>query len=208
MSFGRVAGLWLFSGVIVLLASGCSGQEPGTPIATETGGARDGRDVPQVVNPLDMSAYLDNPCGLVPQKMVSRLGYVDPGEPDTGKTSSSAKLSGPGCSWTAPDSIKAVDINIQTGNRKNELGGLQGLFDAYERGQYVYWESTTVTGYPAAYNDAVDLRDSGVCSLSIGIADDLTFSVTAAGYTDQPNQACTDAEQVAEQVIATLKGGS
>jgi hypothetical protein len=42
----------------------------------------------------------------------------------------------------------------------------------------------------------------------VGIVDDLSFSVSADGYTKQPTQACPDAKLVAEQVIATLKGGS
>lgn len=199
----------LATGICVALVGACSGDAPGTPtVPQSTPGEGVGGNVPKVVAPLDISTYLEDPCGLVPQDVATGLGFPVPGRPDTGESSSSAALAGPGCVWTAPDSIKGLDVNIQTGNQKNGLGGLQGLHDAYQRGQYSFWEPFSVSNYPAAYHDASDLRESGVCNLAVGIKDDLTFSVTAAGYDKEPDQACPDAVQVAEQVIATLKRGS
>lgn len=206
----RAVGL-LAVGVVVAMG-GCSGEEPGTPVTPTAGesssGSGSSSEVPSVANPLDISPFLENPCELVPRSAVSDLGYAEPGEPLTAEDSSAAALSGPGCVWGEQDSIRGIQLGIQTGNRKNGVGGLQGLYDAYQSGQYVYWEPTTVAGYPAAFLDAVDLRDRGTCSLSVGIADDLSFSVSGNGYTKQPTQACPDAKMVAEQVIATLKGGS
>ncbi|WP_091678797.1 DUF3558 domain-containing protein [Amycolatopsis marina] len=209
MRLTRVSLSLLVAGVCFALVGACSGEEPGTPtVRQSTAGADAGGSVPRVGVPLDISTYLENPCSLVPQDFVASLGFPKEGRPDTGKDSSSAELAGPGCVWTVPDSIKGLDVNVQTGNQKNGLGGLQGLYDAYQRGQFSFWEPFSVSSYPAAYHDASDLRDSGVCNLAVGIKDDLTFSVTAAGYDKEPDQACPDAVRVAEQVIATLKGGS
>jgi hypothetical protein len=151
---------------------------------------------------------LDDPCALVPKDFLQKLGYVEPGKKQTGETESVAALVGPGCGWNESDGIKGVAVNIQTGNRENGLGGLQGLYDAYKRGQFAYWDPATISGYPAASANVSDLRDRGECVFIVGIEDDLSFTAHANGYDKEPQQACPDAKRVAEQVIATLKGGS
>lgn len=195
---------------VAWVAVGCSGAEPGSPVVPSVAASETAADeVPKVPEPLDISSYLEDPCGLVSQDFLKSLDYeVKPGKKRTGDAESVAALVGPGCGWNESDGIRGVAVNIQTGNRENGLGGLQGLYDAYKRGQFEYWEPLTIDGYPAASANISDLRDRGECMLIIGIEDDLSFTAHAGGYTKQPQQACTDAKQVAEQVIATLKGGS
>lgn len=205
-SIRRAIGAGALVAVAALTAS-CSGTELGTPVsssAVETSTV----GVPGVPAPLDASEHLDDPCGLVPSDAMSALGYTEPGMAEDGETDSTAALAGPSYYWVFPDSAKSLGLYIQTGNQKNGQGGLQGLYDAYKRGQYAYWESTTVQNYPAAYSDVSDRRDRGRCSLMVGMADDLSFSVATNSYFDRPTQACTDTKQVAEQMIETLKGGS
>ncbi|PXY33808.1 DUF3558 domain-containing protein [Prauserella flavalba] len=207
----RVTAAVLLAG---LLASGCATEEPGTPTPSsptsngESGTSAAGADVPPVANPLDASAYLDRPCDLVPQNVMDGLSYTEPGNALTAEENSTAALSGPGCGWNVRGRGQSVVVGIQTGNQQDGIGGLQGIYDAYQDGQFEYYEPTTVGDYPAAFSDISDKRDRGSCAMYVGIADDLTYSVYAGPYTDDPDEACPVAEQVAGAVIDTLKGGA
>lgn len=203
----RRVGLLLALASTLGLVLGCAGEEPGTPVPTSAG-VVSGSPVPEVSTPLDASGYLNSPCEIVAQNSLSKLGYTDTGQNRTEDSNGTSAISGPSCGWLHPDSAKTISVLLQTGNRENGLGGLDGNYRAYQQGQYAYWEPARIDGYPAAYSDISDMREQGRCRLIVGIADDLAFDVQASSYFDQPNQACIDAKQVAEQVIATLKGGS
>lgn len=41
----------------------------------------------------------------------------------------------------------SLTLTVQTGNREAGMGGLQGMYDAYQNGQFEYWEPTTVGDY-------------------------------------------------------------
>ncbi|TKG60447.1 DUF3558 domain-containing protein [Prauserella endophytica] len=200
--------------MVGLLAAGCATEEPGTPSASSWTSSADnstsasGGDVPQVSSPLDASAYLDRPCDLVPQTVMNELSYTEPGKALTADENSTAALSGPGCGWNVRGHGQSVVVGIQTGNQQDGMGGLQGIYDGYQDGQFEYYEPTTVDGYPAAFSDISDNRDRGSCAMYVGIADDLTYSVYAGPYGDDPDAACPVVEQVAGAVIETLKGGA
>ncbi len=165
--------------------------------------------MPSVTAPLDPSAYLDDPCRLVPQETVAGLGYSDGGEVRDAEDDAGAALAGPGCLWEVSTGIRAIQLIIQTGARDDGNGGLRGGYEVYEEYDgFAYWEPTTVADHPAAFVDVRDQRDRGDCGMMVGLADDLSFFVTARGYAGEPDAACQDAETVAGQVIETLKGGA
>lgn len=102
-----------------------------------------------------------------------------------------------------------LSVNVQTENAKNGMGGMQGVYDAhFNTRQFSYLEPTEVDGYPAAFADGADLRDLGKTAISVGIADDMTFSVSIGPLGDGKQKEAEDgARTIAEAVIATLKGG-
>ncbi|WP_116045785.1 DUF3558 domain-containing protein [Amycolatopsis palatopharyngis] len=208
MNSNRTAlvGVMLF--VSALVFSGCSETGAGTPVVPTDKPNSESASVPEVAAPLDASRYLGNPCDLVPQNSMADLGYSEPGEKRTKETTATSIMAGPGCAWVVLDGIKSVAVFVHADNQSRGAGGLAALHENYKLGRFAYWEPETVDGYPAAFSDVSDQRDRGGCGLAVGIANDLSFSVSVQGYTKQPDQACADAKQVAEQVISTLKGGS
>ncbi|MEU6642199.1 DUF3558 domain-containing protein [Saccharomonospora sp. NPDC046836] len=189
------------------MIAGCSQSEPGTASPTASGSTTADSVVPAVDVPLDAAAYLNEPCRLVEQEFMHSIGYNEAGQAATEENNSTAALSGPGCDWDQSEGIAGLGFTIQTGNQTNGLGGLEGNYDAHIRGQYSFWEPTTVDQYPAAFSDLTDARAEGRCRIVVGIADDLSFAVTADGY-DEPTRACEDVEAVAGEIIQTLKRGS
>ncbi|WP_230424419.1 DUF3558 domain-containing protein [Prauserella cavernicola] len=205
----------LASGLALLLAAGCTQTEGGTPAAETPSAATSGTadspadEVPVVTEPLDPSAYLDDPCRLAPQAVLANLGFEKPGETQNEANNSATELTGPGCSWSNRGSAEMIAIGVQTEARKDGPGGLRHGYQLYTSGEWFgFWEFTTVDDYPAAYADVDDRRDRGQCNLMVGIADDLSFYVAASGYFDEPDKACESAHSVAGAVIDTLKGGS
>jgi hypothetical protein len=128
------------------------------------------------------------------------FGISQPGKPTT--TGATAERAGPFCTWTADPAVNStVGVGFLTGNKN-------GLSDTYRgRSRFGYFEETTVEGYPAVFNDLDDGRPSGICNITIGISDTLTFRATEQG--GRKGQAsCDRAKQVAASVITTLKAGA
>lgn len=201
----------------VAVLTGCSQTEGGsaTPAGSASASmppssstASGGAQVPQVQHPLDASPYTDDPCALVPQTQMESRGYLEPGTRETAASNAAAALAGPGCTWNS-EGTELLAVVIQTGNRdQHGTGGLQGVYEAYEGGLLAFLEPASVGDYPAAFTGTADRRSEGNCMLVVGVADNLSFSVVADGYLDDPSQACTDVESVAGTVIETLKDGS
>ncbi len=92
-------------------------------------------------------------------------------------------------------------------NAERGVGGLEGLRSLYEQGRYRLWEETSVAGYPAAHFGVTDARSKNDYNITMGIADDMAFSVTAISFRDNPAMACQVTSEVAADVIKTLKEG-
>lgn len=192
------------------LLSGCEGESPGQPTTapTNVGGtqpsspANGSGDVPKVERPLDPSNFLDKPCELVPNDWLRQHGYEDQGD-----SKNASGPAGPGCAWSTADVTgPQVQVVIDTSNQNAGTGGLQKAFESFERGEWEYFELTSVSGYPAAFTDISDMRSQGRCGISVGIRDDLTFGANGDFFDDDPQKACTEAQALAEQVIKTLQG--
>ncbi|SEO78495.1 DUF3558 domain-containing protein [Amycolatopsis saalfeldensis] len=187
-----------------LCASACSGTTGGTAEPGPSSSAPADPNVPKVPAPLDVSAYTAKPCETVPSSVLSSLDYTAPGQAHTGSAGDTA--AGPYCAWIAGAAGLSVQVGLLTGNRDRGIGGLAGLYAGKASGQVGFLApAPDVAGYPAVYTDLRDRRASGDCSLDVGIADDLVFSVSAQGYQGQQDS-CQAAGTVAAAVVSTLKG--
>jgi hypothetical protein len=85
--------------------------------------------------------------------------------------------------------------------------GLQALYA--RRTEQLYFEETTVMGYPAVFaNEGVDRTDRGHCVLNVGVHDNLVFYAAAQTVgelgTKPPQDACTVATNAATAVVQEL----
>lgn len=160
--------------------------------------------VARVDHPLDVSAYVGDPCRTVPPSVLAPLGYSSPGEPHTAAAADTS--AGPYCGWLIGAGGLSVQVGLLTGNRDRGIGGLSGLYQGKAAGQVGFLApAPAVAGYPAVYTGLRDRRAQGDCGLDVGIADDLVFSVAALGYQGEQDS-CHVAETVAAAVVGTLKG--
>ncbi|WP_165777514.1 DUF3558 family protein [Amycolatopsis antarctica] len=206
MSFSRAAGLAVAVACVAAVSS-CADTESGTALPAPTGPQN--YAVPDVSTPLDVSSYLEDPCLLVPGGEPGKLGFSRP-EPRLPEDDEVARLAGPGCGWMESDNAGTLSVNIQTENVKRGTGGLAGVYQShFVTGQYVYLDPTDVEGYPAAFADGLDMRERGKTTLYIGVADDLTISVSIGPFgRGKQKQAEDGAASIAAAAVRTLKGGS
>jgi hypothetical protein len=191
-----------------VLLAGCSGSTGGSaqPAPTTSDATRTPANaaVPKIDHPLDVSAYVSDPCRTVPASTLAPLGYTDPGQPHTAAAADTA--AGPYCGWIIGAEGVSVQVGLLTGNRARGRGGLAGLYAGQAAGQVGFiGPAQPVAGFPAVYTGTRDRRAQGDCGLDVGIADDLVFSVAALGY-QGAQDSCHVAETVATAVVGTLKG--
>jgi hypothetical protein len=197
--------------VVAVILAGCSAAESGQPTVApgtgqESGGSQPSTPpsednmygAPRVSDPLNATRFLARPCDVLTQSQMKTFGISKPGKPDT--ESEIANRVGPGCTWTADSAVNStIGFGFTTGNK-------HGLSDIYRgRSRFDYFEETTVEGYPAVFNGAPDSRAQGVCGITVGITDTLTFLLSEQGGR-KGQGSCDRAKQVAAAVIATLKG--
>lgn len=160
-----------------------------------------------VDNPVDVTPYLERPCSLVSEDLLVSLGFPpSKGRAQVAKDDDVAALSGPYCGWSG-EGEGNLTVSLQSGNRDRGVGGLGGIKNLHDQGRFALWEETTIRGYPAAYYALRDMRAQGYCSIAIGVADDMSVTVGADFFVEQPSRACVTAERVAAEVIDTLKRG-
>ncbi|MFI5592701.1 DUF3558 domain-containing protein [Amycolatopsis sp. NPDC051758] len=197
--------------VSAALATACTSTtggaaSPAPSDSPSSGASSADPEVPKVAQALDAGKYVGDPCGLVPKDLLTSLRYTDAGESHPAGNTPLTEA-GPSCAWKIKGEGIGAQVILGTGNRENGTGGLAGQYAAYRDGRIVKFleRAPDVDGYPAIYFDAVDERSMGTCTLAVGIADDLSFSVQAQGYQGQ-DDSCGTATRMAAAVIKTLKG--
>ena len=165
------------------------------PSSTPPSSEQDRHGAPRVDRPLAPTRFLTEPCATLTQAQLAGLGIDTAGKPDT--DSAIAEYAGPTCGWQ--DNGETLGVGFVTGN-KNGLADLYG-----NRENYAYFEETMVNGFPAVFQDNIDLRDSGTCSISVGVTDNLHFKASEQGELDAQG-ACDRIKNVAGAVITTMKG--
>jgi len=176
---------WL-TGVSLVLASACAGSEDadrthgGRASSTDT---QSTRLSPRVVSPIDPGPFTENPCRLVPEDKLASFGHVKSPQPDV-NSNAAKKLLGPGCTWLAASTGEpTIGIRIHTLQAQHAdtaFEGLEGIYQAKKSGKIDHLQPLLLPGrpeYPAVvYGQASDIN-AGTCTVSVGLADDLTFSV-------------------------------
>jgi hypothetical protein len=206
--------------LIVLLGlailAGCTSTSEGTPRPTTTSDASqstplsgsespDDNDLPfagapAVNDPLDTQQFQQNPCQVLTEAQTQELVVVA-GEPHD------APL-GNACEWKSPDDrLAAVDVEFLNEDPR----GLSALYDANEKGGYVYFdELEPIEGYPAVARDGVDDRPMGKCTVVVGTSNKEAFAVILrlshanVGKKDP----CDTAAMIAGMALRTMKAGS
>jgi hypothetical protein len=186
-----VCGMWA-----VVPAAACTAPDgsPSTHPPARSGAAT----APHVRDPLSPrpGQLRDAPCSVLPGGSADGLGM--PAE------ASRAPLFG------APD--YACQWQFTGGSRLTiawpaKTPGLAALYA--RRAEQLYFEETTVLGYPAVFaNEGVDRTDRGHCVLNVGVQDDLVFyaaAQTVGALDEKPTRdACTVARSAATAVVRGL----
>lgn len=201
--------------VCLLAAASCAGDEPQVHSAQEPSdgtGNSSSRLSPRVEAPIDPTPFVANPCQLVPESKLAALGRVNPPEPDV-DSNAAKKLLGPGCTWLAADTGEpTIGIRIHTlqvEHAEEGFEGLEGIYQAKQSGKIDHLQPLQLAGHPdypaVVYGQAAEIN-AGTCAVSVGIADDLTYSVQTIQEED-PKNACTISQRVAEIALESMLSG-
>ncbi len=194
----------------------CSAEESGTATTGSTQASTSTSSVAQELSipaELPLSGLIAEPCNVLPESTLSSYGYDSVGTElsearDLGRDLED--LSGPTCGWNAEDDAGSQVLSVTLVER--EAGHAVGAFETarshHQDEVLQLWEETTVSGYPAAYWGVRDNRDRGDCSVLVAVSDKAVFSVMTSYYFDDPNRACGDAEELAENIIRKLEEGA
>ncbi len=202
----------------VVLLSGCTTTSQGEPGAATTGTAgtattgstpdsptgdpngdlpTDG--APDVSNPLDTTAFQEDPCKALTASQTQGLNV-----PSTGEQYDDSL--GNGCKWTNAETHGETII----GFLDKDPRGLSAVYKANEQGKWAYFEELSpVEGYPAVARSQSDERADGYCSVVIGASNEVAFDVYLR--LSQANignrNPCEVATQVAGMALQTMKKG-
>ncbi|WP_157606540.1 DUF3558 domain-containing protein [Saccharomonospora cyanea] len=194
---------------LLFSAASCSSATNGFPEVSVPSGLSTAQtsSVPRysVDDPLNVAPFLERPCELVSPDVLVSLGF-DPagGRARTSGNDEVAALAGPYCGWSG-EKEGNLTVSVQSGNTERGVGGLEGIRTLHDQGRFKLWEETNMVGYPAAYYAMQDMRAQGECAIAVGVAEDMSITVGADFFVDDPSQACSTAENVAANVIETLK---
>ena len=193
-------------GLAAMLLAGCSSETPGQAQSTPTTGTPASSDsqngtpsasasqAPKVATPLDAIRFINNPCSALTSTDLAGL-HVD----NAINGGARHNAGGVQCTWSG-EAAGGIGIGWET-----EV--TDGLSDLYAKSDTIaYWKPTAVSGYPAAYGDAIsDGRAQGDCVINVAVNDHLYFN---SQFTDPSNadQSCALAEQAAVDVIRNLGG--
>jgi hypothetical protein len=185
-----------------LLLSGCNSSTTGQPAAKTSASATSGLPTdgaPAVVDPLTNTASVEtDPCSAMTVAGVESIG---------GKVESTRvnDLSlGKSCVWIFAEFAGTVSAGMVVGNKD----GLSSLYYQSKHGGLTTFKPVApIKGYPGViYENGGEGK--GVCTLAVGVRDDLVYTITNQLRTGNPYLAdpCGLNTKVAELAIQRLKG--
>ncbi|WP_317493946.1 DUF3558 domain-containing protein [Haloechinothrix sp. LS1_15] len=193
-----------------LLVAGCSGDPGGSADADGDNEQQGSAELPHsgapaVEDPIvaDIAPYEDDPCRTIDDALLAEAGFTYE------DTAADTDVQGdPICHWHASDG-SSYGVTVMVSNTE----GLSGIYANHAGGGLgLFEELDPVSGYPAVAASQSDARDIGICTVAVGIRDDLAVSANFtvgtgedARYEDTP---CQGAHELAEVVVATLQGES
>lgn len=190
--------------VVGVVTGGCTGSNPGSPSPTSGPSSASssrglpGPGVPKVGNPLNAEKFLADPCSVITKAQAAEVAGLTRSEADL------AGVAGPRCEWSDSSRNDVAFAFIVAGG-----GGLTGVYENSRMGS-AYFEPIEVAGYPAVFADVIEQRAEGLCSLAVGVRDDLLLNITSGFDSASPYYAnsCPPVKKAAELALATMKGGA
>lgn len=157
---------------------------------------------PKVQNPLPALVFDQPPCesALTTKQLDDLLGTAPTGKPEELAT-------GPTCHWSKRETGALITVGYGTKVP-------DGLSAAYKNvaAQATYWKPMPdVQGFPnVAYSTTSDGPPDDMCSLGVGIADNLGFYIGVTIGRNKQGQVdpCEATRMVADMVLTNLKGAS
>lgn len=152
---------------------------------------------PKVVNALDVGRFEQDACLALTAEQAQELVLKYPGEPWNSSF-------GDACLWITPKGNGSVSIGFFS-----ELSrGLSAVYEEHEKGQYDFFEpQDEIEGFPAVVYGVQDRRSDGICDVSVGVSDKLTFvtTVTLSMNNVGNKDACQESVKVAGMMLRTMK---
>ncbi|MEV8439480.1 DUF3558 domain-containing protein [Actinosynnema sp. NPDC051121] len=194
----------ILSATILVVASGCTSKDGGTPSpeattstsarATTTSAAAG--EVPAITGPeLDLTKF-DTPCAMLKNDQLAARGVTKAG---TERTDSTGTI----CQWYPDERALGTSFVVAL---LDKARGLDGVYA--NREDLPVFKPTQVAGYPAVNTDTTDAAH-GACTTAVGVAKGEGFAVQVRvndkklpGYTDP----CSVSGEIAETVVGNLKG--
>lgn len=176
----------------IAVIAGCGGGRDSTPAASATHPVS---PIPQVKNPRDVAAMARRPCELLTAQQARDFGLDVPPKQSDGLFGTLD------CKWTATTRdrqiVRTVDLSMFTNNPALEV--------VYTKDRGLpYFELTEVAGYPAIVTRTN--ADVPRCDIDLKAAErqSLTVIYDSEEFTNNPQQSCVVAKQVAASVVMNL----
>ncbi|WP_081655385.1 DUF3558 domain-containing protein [Amycolatopsis orientalis] len=205
----RVVTTILGAVAVVSVAAACSSGPGAAPASTEptpasssaTAAGLPHSGAPKVEHPLPESVLSGQPCqeALTSDQLKQILDMVPQGEP------SNIPGLGPDCKWHNTDAGAQVGVGYTTQTHQ----GLSAVYQGTKPQAKVWRELPPIQGFPAvAFSTEDSGTQTGLCLVSVGIADDLSFDASLGlGDAKRASGAdpCPLAARVADMVVTNLK---
>jgi hypothetical protein len=170
---------------VALLLGGCGGVAPARPVPTVT------------LDPLDVSAFVAAPCGLLRADRAARRHLAVPGTVSAGP-------SGPVCRWSPTQ----PRVPVYTAG----VAPHSGLADVFQhREDFSFVEQVDISHYPAVHTRDRAAGANLRCATRVGVADDSQLIVTAddSGVAVPSSlDTCSEADILATEIMGQLLSGT
>ncbi|GAA1971491.1 DUF3558 domain-containing protein [Amycolatopsis minnesotensis] len=178
-----------------------SGVPKSSPSSTSTGsapagGRTPGSSAPRVTTPLNTGKFTDKPCDSLSESQLQKFSVTKRNGPRTDGDGAS-------CSWSFGANGETY-AGLTYATIRND--GLSRIYDQHQANMWPdgYFEPTEIADYPAAFNSPKNERPKN-CGISVGVTDELMFTVFAIEAHNQ--DACKAAKNLANAVVETIKAG-
>lgn len=205
----------LACGVAIVGLAGCTSPQIGAPVessprpetSTPTKKPTKSSDpvsdlpshgAPKVKSPVETAKFQPDPCAIFTEDQLREYG-VGAGKLDTDPL-------GKICTWETADS-GSFDLgwDVTTGR------GLSGVYHQKQTGQFTFFEPLPdIEGLPAVAVGVVDTRSAGVCSISVGVSDTVSFlvSLEQSASKQGTRSPCDVAVTIAADAVKNMKAGA
>jgi hypothetical protein len=189
----------------LLILTACSDTKAGTatPVVTSSSSADTvpGPGVPKVETPVDTTRFKQAPCkALTSEEITTLLG------PGVAAKEQLDAPGGPTCDWH-PSGTTQAKVGIIF-NQVNQAG-LTGIYEKQGSTFHLFLPMAPVADLPTVAYGLKDERTSdGRCAVAVGTSDHemIDVSITQSEVNVGKKDPCAAAHEVAEKVVANIKG--